>query len=58
MKNHLRRFWGDERGAVFTEYITIVGFVALVTIPAILICAAGMARHFFDNRWYALIPFP
>jgi Flp pilus assembly pilin Flp len=58
VKIHRLLFWNDQRGAVFTEYVVIVGLIALATIPAILLCAGGMARNFFNNRWYALIPFP
>jgi Flp pilus assembly pilin Flp len=54
----VQRLLLDERGAVFTEYVAITGFVALVSIPAILGCALALAKHFFANRWYALMPFP
>jgi Flp pilus assembly pilin Flp len=48
----------DTRGAIFTEYLVIMGFVALATAPAVLYCAWAVATHFARVRWYILCPFP
>jgi Flp pilus assembly pilin Flp len=55
---NLKYLLRDESGAVFTEYVVLTGFVALVSVPAILFCAFVLAKHFFAIRWYALMPFP
>src|SRR5258708_25401786 len=48
----------DERGAVMMEYVVIIGFVALGSIPALLFCAWALAQNFAYVRDYALYPFP
>ena len=58
VKWNLQDLLRDESGAVFTEYVVLTGFVALVSVPAILFCAFALAKHFFIIRWYALMPFP
>jgi Flp pilus assembly pilin Flp len=48
----------DERGAMMTEYVAVTGFVALVTIPALLYCGVALATSFAHVRDYVLYPFP
>jgi Flp pilus assembly pilin Flp len=48
----------DQRGAMMTEYATVTGFVALVTIPALLYCGVALATSFAHVRDYVLYPFP
>lgn len=48
----------DERGAMMTEYATVTGFVALVTLPALLYCGVALATSFAHVRDYVLYPFP
>ena len=48
----------DERGALFTEYMAVTGFVALGTSAAILYCAYVLAGNFAAVRDYLLFPFP
>jgi len=54
----LKRLRDDERGALMLEYIVIVGFVAIVSIPALLFCGVAVAKNFAFVRNYALYPFP
>jgi Flp pilus assembly pilin Flp len=53
-----KRLLRDERGALLTEYATVTGFVALVTIPALLYCGVALAHSFAFVRDYVLYPFP
>jgi Flp pilus assembly pilin Flp len=53
-----RRLLQDDRGAVLTEYATVTGVVALVTIPALLYCGVALAQSFAFVRDYVLYPFP
>ncbi|MBV9947161.1 MAG: hypothetical protein JOZ69_09960 [Myxococcales bacterium] len=48
----------DERGALYTEYLVVTGFVALGTSVAILYCAYAVAGNFAAIRQYLLYPFP
>ncbi len=52
------RLLKDERGALMTEYVTVTGFVALVTLPALLYCGVSLAKSFAFVRDFALYPFP
>jgi Flp pilus assembly pilin Flp len=54
----IRGFAADERGAVMTEYLVIVGAVGLMSIPALLYCGEAMARSFIFVQQYLLFPFP
>jgi Flp pilus assembly pilin Flp len=45
----LKRLLEDDRGAMFTEYTVVTGFVALVT---------SLAASFGFVRNYVLYPFP
>ena len=53
-----KRFLQDERGALLTEYVAVTGFVALVSIPALLYCGSQLAGSFAFVRNYVLYPFP
>lgn len=53
-----KRLLRDTQGAVFTEYLVIVGFVALLTGPGVLYCAWMLAEHFARARWYILSATP
>jgi len=48
----------DTRGALMLEYIVLVGFVAIVSIPALLFCGLSLMKNFVFVRNYALYPFP
>lgn len=48
----------DERGALMTEYVVVVGFVALVSIPALAFCGWAVAASFAHVRDYVLYPYP
>jgi Flp pilus assembly pilin Flp len=54
----LKRLLKDDRGAMFTEYTVVTGFVALVTLPALLYCGWALAASFGFVRNYVLYPFP
>jgi Flp pilus assembly pilin Flp len=54
----LKRLLEDDRGAMFTEYTVVTGFVALVTMPALLYCGWALAASFGFVRNYVLYPFP
>ena len=58
MNERFKRLLQDERGAMFTEYVTVTGFVALLTIPALLYCGVQLANSFVFVRSYMLYPFP
>jgi Flp pilus assembly pilin Flp len=58
MNAKLRQLFRDERGAVMTEYVTVTGFVALLTIPALLYCGVQLANSFVFVRSFMLYPFP
>ena len=57
MRSFKQLLW-DERGAMMTEYATVTGFVALVTLPALLYCGVALATSFAHVRDYVLYPFP
>ena len=52
------RLLKDDRGALLTEYTAVTGFVALVTIPALLYAGWALAASFGFVRNYVLYPFP
>ncbi len=54
----MKRLLADERGAQLTEYTVITGFVALVSIPALISVGYAVAVSFAHIRQYALFPFP
>jgi Flp pilus assembly pilin Flp len=54
----LRRLLTDDRGAMFTEYTAVTGFVAIVSLPALLYCGWALAASFGFVRNYVLYPFP
>ena len=54
----LGRLLRDDRGAVFVEYISLNGLVALVSLPALLYCGFVLAQSFVFVRDYVLYPFP
>ncbi len=56
--NPFARFVRDERGAVLTEYVAVTGFVALLSIPALLYCGYALVGSFAFVRDYVLYPFP
>jgi Flp pilus assembly pilin Flp len=58
MNAKLRQLLQDERGAMLTEYVTVTGFVALLTIPALLYCGVQLANSFVFVRSFMLYPFP
>jgi hypothetical protein len=58
MFQRAKRLLRDTQGAVFTEYVVIVGFVALLTGPSVLYCAWLLAAHFARARWYILSAIP
>jgi len=41
-----------------TEYVAVTGFVALVSIPALIYCGVALAGNFAFVRDLALYPFP
>jgi Flp pilus assembly pilin Flp len=43
---------------MMTEYAVVTGFVALVTLPALLYCGVALATNFAHVRDYVLYPFP
>ena len=55
---NFKRFLRDERGALLSEYVAVTGFVALVSIPALLYCGSQLAGSFAFVRNYVLYPFP
>jgi Flp pilus assembly pilin Flp len=54
----LRKLLRDQRGAMMTEYTVVTGFVALITLPALLYCGVALAANFAHVRDYVLYPFP
>jgi Flp pilus assembly pilin Flp len=54
----LKKLLRDERGALVTEYAVVTGFVALVSLPALLYCGVALAANFAHVRDYVLYPFP
>ncbi len=55
---NFRQLLQDQRGAIMTEYVTVTGLVAIVTIPALLYCGVAHASNFAFVRDYVLYPFP
>jgi Flp pilus assembly pilin Flp len=54
----LARFFSDQRGAVLLEYAALTGFVAVVSLPALILCGLAVANSFVFVRGYMLYPFP
>jgi Flp pilus assembly pilin Flp len=52
------RLLSDERGAVLLEYTALTGFVAIVALPALVLCGLAVAGSFVFVRGYMLYPFP
>jgi Flp pilus assembly pilin Flp len=53
-----RQLLRDTRGVVMTEYVVVVGMVALAAAPALLGCAWAVVGSFLFTRSYVLYPFP
>ena len=54
----LGRLLGDTRGAVTTEYIVLVGTMALTFIAAMLVVGPRLMRDFYRSRAIIQAPFP
>jgi len=54
----LKQLLTDQRGAVLTEYVVVVGTVGLATLPALLYCGWALVGNFSFVRNYLLYPFP
>ena len=48
----------EERGAVLVEYVAVTGFVALVSLPALMFAGVAVAKSFVFIRGYMLSPYP
>jgi len=48
----------DDHGAAMTEYVVVVGFVALVSIPAFTFLGYVVAHSYSFVQSYALNMFP
>lgn len=54
----ISRFVRDTRGAVMVEYSALLGFVAIVTLPALILCGIALTSGFQAVRNFLLYPFP
>lgn len=54
----LRRLVGDERGAVTTEYVVLVGTVGLLLVGAIVGVGPMLVTSYERSRAFLLAPFP
>ncbi len=52
------RLLSDQRGAVLLEYAAVTGFVAVIALPALVLCGLAVANSFVFVRGYMLYPFP
>jgi Flp pilus assembly pilin Flp len=52
------RFFRDERGALYVEYLVVLAFIAFGASSAVLYCAYVVAGNFVAVRNYLLYPFP
>ena len=52
------RFVHDDRGAVMNEYVVVLGFVGLVSIPAFAYLGYVVAHSFSFMRTYVLFMYP
>jgi hypothetical protein len=43
---------------MMTEYMAVLGFVGLISIPALVYCGWSVAASFAFVRNYVLYPFP
>ena len=54
----ISRFVRDTRGAVMVEYSALLGFVGIVTLPALILCGIALTSGFQAVRNFLLYPFP
>ncbi|HEY2514069.1 MAG TPA: hypothetical protein VGI39_24550 [Polyangiaceae bacterium] len=54
----ITRFVRDTRGAVMVEYSALLGFVGIVTLPALILCGIALTSGFQAVRNFLLYPFP
>ena len=52
------RFVHDERGVVMNEYVVVMGFVGVVSIPAFTYLGYVVAHNFSFLRTYLLFMYP
>jgi len=52
------RFLRDQRGVAMSEYVVVVGMVALGASSALLSCAWAVVGSFTFTRNYLLYPYP
>jgi Flp pilus assembly pilin Flp len=52
------RLAADERGAVMTEYVVVLGFVGIVSMPAFMYLGYVVAHSFSFMRGYVLFMYP
>jgi Flp pilus assembly pilin Flp len=54
----LARLARDRGGAAMTEYVVVMGFVGLVSVPAFIYLGYVVANSFSFMRGYALYMYP
>jgi len=54
----LERLARDRRGAAMSEYVVVMGFVGLVSMPAFIYLGYVVANSFSFMRGYALYMYP
>lgn len=58
MMSTLRQLAGDQRGAVSTEYVVLMGAVGLVVVFALVAVGPVLVKDFETTRTVIAAPFP